>query len=429
MQATRGNQTPRKAAPGGTAWRGALAITALLFLSPPLAAQTPSASSEGDPVGVYFQAIQQAQTEGGPYAIELVDLYFGYAQALIDDGDLEAARDAFHRTVMVSRVNHGPNSLQQADYLYGIAGIESQLGNLEESVSVLEHIYRIHAMNYGEVDPAMLPVVEELYEWYKQNRPLRGPLVGASDLLNRSYLTERLAVLSEASYGIGDERTALRYRDAGQVHFRAILQMLQTPEPPNPELVFNAEENAGRLVFQRAMGTHFKAGEESFERAIESWRLNPNASDLQRAEAIAQLGDWYLALKHFRAAEKQYERAYELLAVQDQYTALADRYLGQPAPLRFLNPAEMWMPDLDAPVPTEGLEVGMSVSRNGRLMQIDFLNAPPGEFADELANFKNRLENTRFRPAIVDGQVQKMDYFVWRPILQSPNIAAHDGGG
>lgn len=415
------NRTREKPCPGAL-----LLALVWLTVAPSLAAQA-LGSPDDDPVTVYLEAIQQAQSLDGPYAEELVDLYFGYANALLEEGDLEAARDAFHRTVMVTRVNLGPNSVEQSDYLYSVADIESRLGNFEESVSVLEHIYRIHAMNYGEEAPEMLPMVEELYAWYTERQPLRGPFAGASDLQNRSYLTGRIAALSEATFGLGDERTALRYRDEGQVHFRAILHMIQTAEPPNPELIINAGLNTGSLAYQRAMGNHFKAGEAAYERAVESWRKNPEATVIEVAEAISQLGDWYLALKHFRAAEKQYERAYDLLARTAEPNSVADDYLGEPAPLRFLNPSEKFLRDLDAPVPSQGLEVAMTVTRNGRLLEIEFLNVPEGEYVEELEGFRSRLENTRFRPAVVDGKVQKMDRFVWKPILQRPNIAARDG--
>lgn len=407
-----------------------LSALALQFVVPSLSAQSTTSnltSPNDDSVGVYLEAIQQAQSLEGPYAEELVDLYFGYANALLEEGDLEAARDAFHRTVMVSRVNAGPNNLEQSGYLYSIADIESRLGNLEESVSVLEHIYRIHALRYGEDAPEMLPMVEQLHAWYSERQPLRGPLSGASDLQNRSYLSGRLAYLTESSYGLADRRTASRYRDAGQVHFRAIMHILQSAEFPNPELVMNADPNARHLLDRRAMSGHFKSGEAAFERAIESWRRNPDAEVIELAEAMAQLGDWYLALRQIRAAEKQYERAYEFLANEAVAASIADEYLGQPAPLRFLNPPERFLRDLDAPESSEGLEVKMGVTRSGRLLNIEFLNAPPGSFEEELEGLRQRLESTRFRPAVVEGKVRNVDHFVWKPVLQRPNIAARDG--
>ncbi|MBT8064613.1 MAG: hypothetical protein KJN94_06305, partial [Gammaproteobacteria bacterium] len=63
-----------------------------------------------DPADDYFDAIDRIEGDLGPYATELSDLYLGLGQALIKNGDFEQARDAFHRGVMVERVNSGPNS-------------------------------------------------------------------------------------------------------------------------------------------------------------------------------------------------------------------------------------------------------------------------------------------------------------------------------
>jgi tetratricopeptide (TPR) repeat protein len=121
-------------------------IGCVLLAAPGLAAQEFVGAPGADPVRDYLEAIAQVELSGGAWANELVDLYFGMGQSLIDQGEIETARDAFHRAAMVLRVNAGPNSLDQTNYLYSIAEIEFQLGNAEAAVEALEHIYRIHAL-------------------------------------------------------------------------------------------------------------------------------------------------------------------------------------------------------------------------------------------------------------------------------------------
>lgn len=382
---------------------------------------------QNDPVRAYLDAIEQAQTFGGPYASELVDLYHGFGQALLKEGDLEGARDAFHRTAMVARVNSGPNSLEQTNYLYNIAKIESLLGNLGESIGVLTNIYSLNARHYGEDDPALLPAVQQLYAWYTEQQPLSAPMARSSDYINRSFLAGRIAALSELEHGLGTSETAMRYRELGQLHFHAIYYMLQTGEPPQPELVMNGEPGGGDWYFERALSKHFKAGEEVFAHVVESWRNNPEATELEVAEGMAQLGDWYLALQHFRSAEKQYERAYRLLANSKAFAAIADEYLGVPSPLRFLNTTDRFVRDLAAPVAEGELEISMTVTRNGRLHDVEIINAPEGESQEDIQELAERLENTRFRPAIINGEAERLEGFVWKPALVGRKIAAADG--
>lgn len=387
-------------------------------------AQGPIPGPSSSQVRTYLDAIDNAQTLGGPYAIELVDLYYGFGQALLEEGDLEAALDAFHRTAMVARVNFGPNSLDQANYLYSIAKVESLLGNYQESIAVLGNLYSLHANHYGEDDPAMLPVVEQITAWYEEQQPLNAPLTRSSDYLNRAFLSNRTAHLTEVSNGLGSELTAMRYREEGQLHFQAIYYMIRSGEIPDPELVLETDGEGSQWFFERSLSYHFRTGEEVFGRVIASWRQNPEGTDLEIAEAIAQLGDWYLALQHFRSAEKEYERAYEFLSNSAEYSSLADDYLGEPAPLRFMNTTERYVRDLDVPLAEGGLEIVMTVSRSGRLHDVEIRNPPPGESEADIRDFAQRLESTRFRPAVINGKVERIERFVWRPPAMGKPVAS-----
>ena len=400
---------------------------ALFSVAPGLSAQIADSTVQKDPVQTYYDAIDQAQSLGGPYALELVDLYYGYGQALLDAGDYEEARDAFHRTIMVSRVNDGPNNLEQCSYLYSVAEAEARLGNLDASIEVLEHIYRLNAMAYGEDNPAMLPVVEQIIDWYTEKKPLQGPLLGASDIENRSYLASRVAALTLAEEGLGSAKTALGYRALGQFHFKSILYLLSSGESPSPELLMNNEEVNAEYIFERSLRNHFEGGEEAFQLAENSWRANPQATDLEVAEAMAQLGDWYLALEHFRAAARQYEQAYQLLANSEEFGSMAEAYFGQPAPMQFLNTSGEFVRDLNPPLTEGGLEISMTVTRNGRLMEIQFITPIGSESEDQEEEIRERLQGTRFRPAVIAGEVETTHDFVWRPPLVGHKIAAHDG--
>ncbi|MDX1556690.1 MAG: tetratricopeptide repeat protein, partial [Xanthomonadales bacterium] len=379
-----------------------------------------------NPIDAYLQAIEETLALNGPYAIELVDLYYGYGQKLLADGDLKGARDAFHRTALVSRVNSGPNSLEQTNYLYSIAQVESMLGNFEESVGVLEHIYELNARHYGEDNPEMLAVVMQLQDWYSERRPLNLPQTRSSDIETLSYLAGRIADLTEVASGIGNAETAERYRTEGQIHFKAIYNMIQTGIPPQPELVMNDPGRGAQWYFDRTLSHHFEGGEMAYGRVVAAWRENPDSTTLDVAEAIAQLGDWYLALRHFNSAERQYEKAYELLRSSETYAAIADEYLGKPAPLRFMNNEEPFVRDIDAPLFDGDLEIVMTVSRNGRLFDIRVVNAPVNETQEAIQELTDRLQNTRFRPAVINGEVDRLEGYVWRPPASPPRIAARD---
>jgi tetratricopeptide (TPR) repeat protein len=292
-----------------------------------------------------------------------------------------------------------------------------RLGNRSAAIDVLDNIYVIHARHHGADDPALLPTVERIFDWYAGRlSPPEAPLLPA-DLQNLSYLKGRAAALTEAEFGLGNARTALRYRELGQIHYQAIRYFTETGQSPNPELVLESEGSSNLALLEAATVDHLKAGEAAFQRAVQAWQANPAATDLERAEAMAELGDWYLVLRYFRQARHQYEEAWRLLAHSDEYRHLADAYLGAPAPLRFLNGSERFARELE-PAPEGGLEVSMAVSLTGRLYDVEIVKAPETLSPQQLSAWKAQLQTTRFRPAVVNGRSQSVSGYVWRTLAQ-----------
>ena len=159
---------------------------------------------------------------------------------------------------------------------------------------------------------------------------------------------------------------------------------------------------------------HFLAGEAALKRAVQSWRENPEATDLQIAEAIAQIGDWNLAFEYYRSAEHNYEQAYRHLADNPDFNALADRYLGQPAPIRVMKTAEPLVRNLDPPGAGSILEISMTVMPNGRLEDVEIIHAPANLSAEQSLEIRQVLQGALFRPAVVDGKVHALEGFVWK---------------
>lgn len=377
-------------------------------------AQEPVPAPGGDPVREYLDAIAGAEAIGGAYAIELIDLYYGMGQSLLQSGEYDQARDALHRAAMVARVNFGPYSLEQARYLYSIADVEFRVGDPQAAADALDHIYRIHAREYGEDDPAMLPVVEEIHAWYVDRLTAGTAPVLASDYQNLSFLMGRIAQLTETRDGLGTPRTALRYRALGQSHYRAIRHIIEAGQPPEPELVMNAGEASKQVAPDRLLVSHLLEGEEALKRAVQSWEVNPEGSELEVAEALAQLGDWNLALGFERAAAHQYEQAYQVLANSEEFGFLAADYLGTPAPLRLMNTSGSFLRDLHPAGEDGGLVISMTVTPDGRLRNVELTGVPASVPEDRLPVLKAQLETTLFRPAVVEGEVRTVEGFTWK---------------
>jgi hypothetical protein len=340
--------------------------------------------------------------------------------SLVDLGELEEARDAFHRAVMVTRVNSGPNGLEQTNYLFSLADIEFRVGNQGGAVGALDQIYRIHAWHHGADNPEMLPVLERISRWYTDRLAQNAQPALPSDYQNLSFLAERTAYLTEARYGLRNPLTAEASRAAAQAHYRAIYQVALTGQFPEPEFVMKSDDGDRHGGPDRTLLDHFLAGEAALERAAQSWEENPDASDLQIAESLAQVGDWNLAFERYREAERNYEQAYRVLAASEAFSALAEKYLGQPTPIRIMNESGPLVRDLDAPAAADSLDIRMTVKANGRLQDVEVVDAPAGLPEEQLRELEEILDRALFRPAVVDGEVRTLEGFVWRiPALRS----------
>ena len=57
--------------------------------------------------------------------------------------------------------------------------------------------------------------------------------------------------------------------------------------------------------------------------------------------------------------------------------------------------------------------VTLNVSRSGRVRRVDFLEAPGELDEDGLDDLRKRIERIRFRPALVAGEPEHVEGFVW----------------
>lgn len=390
-----------------------------------------------DPITSYLEAIDNAETIGGAYANELSDLYLGLGHALIEDLQYDAARDAFHQGVLISRVNNGPNSLEQANYLWSIAEIETRIGDARAASEVLEHIYLINAKNHGEDSPKMLPVLERMYDWYLEQRPLFSPMAMYDDFARTEYLAGRMAYLTEQEKGLGHPETAKIYRTLGQVHFMTVRYVLSRGISIEPGVVMSTGTPQPPQIQEVSIRDHFRAGTEAFERYAQAVGATEDVTALEYAEALAQYGDWYLVFQKYQSAREIYMQAYQVLVQTDGSNDLAEAYMGKPTPVRFMNNHEIFTgrdddeeldemlgeaalvglegPDEDAAAASGlSLDVSMTVTRSGDLRNIEILNAPESMSKEQIRRIERQLEVTRFRPGLLNGEVVKMEDFVWR---------------
>ena len=395
-------------------------LTCLVFSLPSHAEDYGAYLPRTDPVSNYHDAIEQAEVDNGPYSMELADLYLGLGQSLLEAREFKDARKAFYQGAQLVRVNSGLNSPKQTNYLFSIADIDHRLGNWDSANDALNYTYLINSNHYGENDPGMMPVLERMYDWYSSRRPMESSRSRYADMQRYDSLAGKMAAISEQVNGLSHPQTTAAYRTIGQIQFSTVRYLLQGGDTSvEPGLVLDTGvRQLGGNADKVSVESHFLAGTEAFIKAAESVGRFENIDPLVQAEALAQLGDWYLAIKKFPIAGETYQQAYQLLAGSDLSKPTADTYFSDPIPLRFmrkeLSPVSDETPDETAVEFT----VSMTVTRHGKAHNVRILNPPEGLEELQVRRITRKLRDLRYRPRLVDGMPEKVDNFVWNYPLQ-----------
>lgn len=380
-----------------------------------------------DPVRPYLDAIDRIEEEVGPYEENLSDLYMGLGEAYLQEGFFEEARDAYHRGVMVVRVNSGPNSPEQTNLLYLIANMETILDEPKSADEILENIEFINKQYFGETSPELLPVYERMYEWYHTVRPLDVDESEFRDYRRIIELTEEMRDLSEAVNGAGHPDTGIAYRRFAEANFEALRWTMNDEDWVDPRIIVGSD-----TPYQSTMGfseisprEHYTDGRKAYLRYIEIMEANPSSTALERAEALADLADWSLHFEKYRAARKLYAQAYQVLAESEDYRELIDSYLGQPKPMQFadINPGMIDGAPLEAE--EQRIDISMTITRIGDVRYVEILNPPEDLTEKDLTSIKRELQGIPFRPSLKDGKTVTTEGFIWQHLFR-PEIDPDD---
>lgn len=372
-----------------------------------------------DPKLPYLDAIDRLEEDYGPYATELSDLYLGLGEVYMKDGEFEDARDAYHRGVMVVRVNAGPNSPEQTNLLYLIANIETLLDEPKQADKIMENIRFINEQYYGEHSPELYPVYERVYDWYHTARPLDVKESEYRDYLQLIDVTQAMVDIQEKGPGLTLPQAALAYRRLAESHFEAMRFAMAEDEWVDPRIIV-ASDVPYRVTpgFEDlSMREHYMEGRDAFRKYQEMVQADPTTTPLDYAESLADLADWSLHFEKFRAARTLYEQAYQVLASSSEYSGLIDEYLGKPRPMDFTGKQ---LQVADGEPLDEGamrVDVSMTVTRIGDVRYVEVLNPPEGLTDDDIVQIRRDVQDTPFRPSLKDGKAVTTEGFIWQHVI------------
>jgi tetratricopeptide (TPR) repeat protein len=375
------------------------AMVSMIFILAGLAQAKSDAPNfkQSDPVSDYLDAIDIAEAELSAYSLELSDLYLGLGQSHLANREYDRARQAFQRGMQIERVNFGLNSLTQTPYLMSIAEAESFLGNWDESQKALENLYLINTEAYGVQNPRMLPVLNDLLDWYLETYSQRSINGGYQNLVISEKLGTRMQSILNHTDDLSDPAAPQMYRKLSHLHYFIANHIKKHGQPSETGFTFNASSTASSADSTSLM--HYRQGKLALQKVVEALELQEDAPARDQANAIAELGDWYLVFGQRVSANQAYKLAYDFLGDKEQPELLRDALFGEPKLIKFTDFSNTAMKE---PL-EEAVEISMTISTNGIPRSIEIIN-PPEDLDKKLRRtiFKD-LRAQRYRPKLVEG--------------------------
>lgn len=360
----------------------------------------------------YLDAIDLVEAEQGAYSEQLSDLYLSLGRAFIVQEDFQNAKQAFEQGMQIERINNGLYSISQRPYLLSIADTESYLGNWKQSRKALDNLYFINRQIHGNKSPKLIPVLDEILNWFLKTYDQRTTSGGYENLIVAERIGETIdAILTNDANADPLEKAKL-YKKLASLHYMLADHIREHGDKNNSGVTFSTGETSVNNQSLTSSHLHYQRGKRALEKVVAALVTQETNNHQQQALAIAQLGDWYLIFGQRQAAQRTYKLAFDSLA-NDSLTEenppqkIASPLFDNPTLIKFSieefigEPVKQETSSLTLDENT--IEVSMTISYLGRVSNVEVFNTEQNITDKQLSNLRRNLRKARYRPKIVDG--------------------------
>ncbi len=359
----------------------------------------------------YQTAVQDIETTGGAWDPALIEELSAQGNLQQRLGDYAAAVETFDRAMHINRISSGLHTTSQIPIVEELIDSYMALEDWDSADLYHNYLFYIQTKAYGPEDPRMIPVLEGLAEWQMQAFTLGyGEALGLR-LSSAQALFDAAARMVFLHFGPSDERFVPILRSIADSAYLVARNPNLMTEIDRAVYRTTQELLAARLNQPRPISpAGFRVGEAALQGVVTAYEST--GDDLYaQAEALANLGDWYILFQRRRTAQEHYIRAWELLADQENAEELQTRLFGQVVPLptfeteprvilrrgtELMSPADL----------QEGMaDLRFTVTRNGETRNVELLTEETPENTDQVTRVARELRQTMFRPVIEDGVI------------------------
>jgi tetratricopeptide (TPR) repeat protein len=404
-------------------------------------------------IAEYVARIGDKEAEEGPYEEQLTQdlLAVGILHQELEQHD--QALGFFDRAMNISRINHGPDSLDQLPMMEAKAESHYALGQLKLADEIQDSILYLQQQVYGQDSPETVPALLTLGDWN-----LRAFLERSNIALNIHRMNVPNFLMATQYNSL--DNTAVGTPTVGEIqnpqdtplynlylaqrnYLGGIDLMLKAKDYSNPVLL-ELERQLLTTAFLRthqenivyepdfylsrktsATGTRlntstqnllasddYDVGQQSLTRSLSYISTSETRTAAQVATALLEQADWDQLFKRPKQAREKYEAAYAFFEEYPEMTAsIADIvYPAVPVVLPAFLPAPNSRERLGI-APDEDVnyfgyfDVSFSLTRDGKTRKVKF-NGQGGEVTKTMEiRLGQYLRNLQFRPRYKDGKL------------------------
>ncbi|MFT7266853.1 MAG: tetratricopeptide (TPR) repeat protein [Porticoccus sp.] len=285
-------------------------------------------------VDSHLLAIEQKESEEGPYSLKLSEILYSLGRVLQSNRHPNEAIAVYRKALYIKRINDGLYGLSQEAILRGIIDSQASQGNITEATITYDQLLQVYLETYDQNSTDLIPLMSEISQWHLDAYSQTGSrndgfhLEAAFQLYSDAIriLTEHqdesstqllslLTSLATTCYHLSAHQQL--YSDFGELE-ASIPFGYRSMSPQNTVLGRGAYFNHGRLAQEQILKI-----------------LNEDHSSTKKEKALGQtnLGDWYLLFGKYQLAIDAYKESYNIVTGDEEAKEDLDRLYSRPAML------------------------------------------------------------------------------------------------
>ncbi|MFK7734163.1 MAG: hypothetical protein AB8B48_21250, partial [Pseudomonadales bacterium] len=354
----------------------------------------------------YQAEIQTLQSQYGAYNPQLSEALQGLGEAQQQMGDHPEAIKTFSQSAHIRRINDGLFTPSILPLLENMVESYAHLGDWEAVDDQHHFMMEINGQSFGWSDERMLPVLDKLTRWHMYAFFEDVTPQPVHHLQMARSLFAAASRVIELNFGETDLRLAkqLRGRRVADFYLAHIMQQEAEDQRRLEQLhnIGGRERDHSFSQGTRLVSQGYLSGLRSSRQVVKIYQHNEEVGPRAQAEAILELGDWYLRFNKRQSAIKSYTQAYELLSSDNERIKIRDELFTSPAVLDFAADYSDYLDPIGPGMAKGYVLLELDLSKTGSVSRANFVEEQPTTPSKRRAAMRE-LKGRRFRPRFEDG--------------------------